>query len=188
MAISSMNKLFLIGMRSDREQILTEIQRLSCAEIISLREEETDAARDVDQLMARVEYSLSFYRRFIQMKKPLLSVPEQITIEKLTEQVDFDQLKRLLARIRSYDEQLSALKNRIGKQESLIDTLSPWAGLDCDPAKLRNTRRVCYFVGTLEADDENRRALDALMDEHEGVLLYRTEDENEDGIFFAAAH
>ncbi|HOA97362.1 MAG TPA: V-type ATP synthase subunit I [Acetivibrio saccincola] len=145
MAIVNMNKLSLIGLKSDKEKILETFMKMGVVEVTDLKEEMSseewgklvsneDNAREISELnskLDKISASIEYLSKFDKRKKGLFSSKRKVSIDDYNTVVkNQDKLWKVIDDISEYDKKLSNLKSEINKNTNLILNLKPWEKLD----------------------------------------------------------
>lgn len=164
MAIVKMKQLRLIGMSSDREELLQQLQHLGCVEI----SEQTEKLGDPDwaALLARpekgtlsvtrdtcalVSSALNTLKKYAPVKTGLFSPRREITEGQLfDEKVRADALAAA-ATLREQDQRISSIYADQSKLKTQKLALLPWIELEV-PLETSSTAEVSMLFGTISAD------------------------------------
>lgn len=179
MSIVKMKRLRLIGMRSEREEMLRLLQHMGCVEIdepsdwrddpdwASLTRPDTAALNQAREAKSGAEAALKTLKKYAPKEKGSLFKPRPV----ITEAALFDNEAYRAAlddagRLNALERQISALYAEQGKLKAQKLALAPWLALDI-PLETASTQDVAVFFGTVAAAVD----LDAL----EGALAAGTD-------------
>ena len=165
MSIASMEKLTVIGLAKDRENLMRELMRLGVVEITAqdakLTDDEWSALVSADgneeeaakweARVADVDQAIEVVKRYSTAKKPF------IRTRKAVRQRDFDKVMEREREIEKEVKQILALANRMtdvknekNKWETAKLALLPWKAYDL-PLSEKGTRSTRILLGTLPA-------------------------------------
>ena len=173
MAIVKMERLRLMGMGADREQILTLLQHLGCVEIGEASVEgEANAPPEQQELLARLrerlshpdpaelnaarerrmegERALEVLKRFAPEKTGLLSPKPTLTEAELFREPEAQAALAAAQEINQADRRLHAIQAEQAKLAAQRAALAPWLNLDL-PLETESTGQVAVQMGTLPA-------------------------------------
>jgi len=163
MSIVKMNRLTLIGLESDKEQILDELMKFGVVDIENvqgkLTEEEWSRLLDRDGSEAsvaeleadilKVRSAIEYLAKYDKRKKGLFSSKTEVSRDKFESIVhDQEKVREVVDRIGKYDEELSALRAEENSSRNLIASLEPWRKLDV-PLDFTGTRSCMAHMGVV---------------------------------------
>ena len=182
MAIMKMKKLRMLAMRSDREQLLRELQRLGCVEIRedaaaeedlrSLASEREDPARLME---ARAEQSrtaagLKLLDKYAYVKSGLFPALPEVKLSRLFDPALPEEARETLDRLEKGDAALAALLAEQGRLRSAILSLELWRGSGI-PLDVGDTEHTRVRLGTIPAAKSPEALEAALREVTEAVQL-----------------
>lgn len=171
MAIVNMNKLSLIGLKSDKERILENLMKMGVVEITDISEkmssdewnqlvsseENTEEISKLNNKLDKISATIDYLSKFDTRKKGLFASKRSISINDYGIVIDNqDKLWSVVDDISEYDKELSSLKSEINKNTNLILNLKPWKELDI-PLDMEGTKNTTILTGVVpEIADTNR--------------------------------
>ena len=191
MSIVKMKRLRLIGMQSERESMLRQLQHLGCVEIdepgdrkddpdwASLTRPDTGALNEARDARSSVENALNALKKYGPKQKGGLLTPRPVITE--GELFDDGAYRTGLAdagQLVALERKISALYAEQNKLRTQKLALAPWLALDI-PLETASTPEVAVSFGTVAAStdlDAMDRALGAVTDLYE---LMRAGADNE---------
>ena len=191
MSIVKMKRLRLIGMQSERESMLRQLQHLGCVEIdepgdrkddpdwASLTRPDTGALNEARDARSSVENALKALKKYGPKQKGGLLTPRPVITE--GELFDDGAYRTGLAdagQLVALERKISALYAEQNKLRTQKLALAPWLALDI-PLENASTAEVAVSFGTVAAStdlDAMDRALGAVTDLYE---LMRAGADNE---------
>ena len=191
MSIVKMKRLRLIGMQSERESMLRQLQHLGCVEIdepgdrkddpdwASLTRPDTGALNEARDARSSVENALKALKKYGPKQKGGLLTPRPVITE--GELFDDGAYRTGLAdagQLVALERKISALYAEQNKLRTQKLALAPWLALDI-PLATASTAEVAVSFGTVAAStdlDAMDRALGAVTDLYE---LMRAGADNE---------
>ena len=175
MSIVRMKRLRLVGMKSERDELLRLLQHMGCVEIDEPADKLSDpewaalTRPDADALSAaredreRVEAALKTLKKYgPKQKGGLLARRPVVTEREFFDSEAYREALDAAGRLVGLERRISALYAEQNKLKTQKLTLAPWLGLDL-PLESASTREVAVQFGTVAASVD----LDAL----EGALL-----------------
>ncbi len=163
MSIVKMKRLRLVGMSSDREELLQQLQHLGCVEIsepteklndpewaaLLTRPEDSRLAEIRDQYML-VSSALNTLKKYAPVKVKLLAPRRTVTRQQF-----FDEEVRAFAlsaakTLRQQEQRIASLYAEQSKLKTQILALAPWLELDV-PLETTSTREVSVIFGSVRA-------------------------------------
>lgn len=184
MAIVKMKKLRLLAVKSDSEAVLKELQRQGCLEVTEqtevsqdeelagiLTREPTYLAKCRTELL-ELQGALKVLDKYAPVKSKLLSARPLIEREEFLGYVGLEQSLEAASRIQRLEERIHSASVEEGRQKNLIESLTPWTGLDIP---LENTgTRLCAAVTATVPSSADLDELDASLAEAvEEAQLFR---------------
>ncbi|MGI6331870.1 MAG: V-type ATP synthase subunit I [Zhaonellaceae bacterium] len=165
MAIVKMNKITLLSLEKDKQQIIDTLMKLGVVEISTLHTEELDEevaklivndgdeqrVAEIEDNMAKIKAAIDYLGKYDTRTKGLFEPKRQIDLEQYQEIVSNEQaIWQVVEQINQLDEQLVTLRAEQNRTENLIGSLAPWKDLDI-PIDTPSTRNVTYLTGTIPA-------------------------------------
>ena len=182
MSIMKMKKLRLLAMRSEREQLLRELQRLGC---VHLREDAADEEElkrfasereDPAQLMefraeqTRTAAALKLLDKYAHVKTGLFPTLPEVKLEKLFSPELPEAAQETLDKLEQGDAALSALFAEQGRLRSSILSLELWRGSGI-PLDVGDTEHAVIRLGTIPAAKSAEALETALREATEAAQL-----------------
>lgn len=186
MAVLQMQKIHICALKSNRKQILEELQRKGTVQVENTGEED-DVFKRMDTASVRVSYekraqsaeaALRVLDQYAPEKKGMLASLEgkkEISVEEYYEKAENQE-----AMIRAVNRIL-ALQRHIGedraaqvKAETTIESLKPWMSLDV-PMNYKGTKSTAAFIGTLPGQWTLEQVLPAIAAEEPELEAYTVE-------------
>lgn len=176
MSIARMEKLSVIGLAKDREGLMEELMRLGVVQITAQDAKLTDdewrpmvsadgneeAAAKWEAQIAKTAQAIETIKKYGKAKKPLIRTRLAVR------QRDFDkvmererEIQKKADYVLSLSNQLTELKNKINKAETLKLSLQPWLPYDL-PLDLTETKSVRVVTGALQAASDPQKFLERL--------------------------
>lgn len=194
MAIVKMNKVSLIGLEAEKDQIIEKLMKLGVVEITNLEhitagqewaelvEKDGDEAEvaNLDADIARVEAAIGYLSLYDTRKKGLFEPKRTISYEQYSRIVgDSDKVWKVVEKIGGYDEQLSALKSEENKLTNLIATLEPWRSLSI-PVDMTSTQSTTILLGVIPAlGDAEKLQQELLREVPESYIQVLNQDKDQ---------
>ena len=172
MAIVKMKKLRLMAIRSEKDQLLRELESFGCVEFSETDtdlEEQGLTRESADVLSLRntqnaIQNAIGLLDRYAPEKKPLLSAkPEVDTAVLLDDSVLRSAMERA-SEINGMEEKIKRLNAEENRENSLIESVRPWLDLDL-PLDTVSTERSVILWGSIPS----RIALDGVAAEVEAA-------------------
>lgn len=199
MAIVAMRHLRLIGLQSEREEILQKLQHLGCLEVIEPALEEDDPL--LQQLHAPVvpvlgkareqftaaEQALQTLGHYAPKQKQGLAPQPEITERQLTDPQEIEQCKNAARRLNEMRQRIQILQAHREKLTAEYHLLQPWSALEM-PLQYGSTEQVLIQLGTLPAAISMQQAQDALRQNGELYELREVSADRERRYCILAAH
>ena len=162
MAIVKMKHLRLVGMRSDREELLRLLQRMGCVEIDEpvldkddpsvdkFTRADSDALAAAREVHSSAEHALEVLKKWAPEKKGLLTARPVLHEEELFDEKDGETARRGAEEISSAERRLITIQNETSKRIAQKEALAPWLDLDM-PLNVQSSKTVTVQLGTLPA-------------------------------------
>lgn len=199
MAIIKMNKLSLIGLKSDKEHILENLMRIGVVEITDIsekmssdewnrlvsNEENSKKISKLDNKLDKISATIDYLSKFDTRKKGLFSSKRTINIDDYSMVIkNQDKLWNIVDNISEYDKKLSSLKSEINKNTNLILNLKPWENLDI-PLDMEGTKNTAVLTGVVpEIADTNRLGEELLKEVPESYFEVINKDREQSYLLF----
>lgn len=187
-----MDKLTVIGLHEQRDDILESLMRLGAVEIIEKETEpadqeddsgaaapaDTDGRQNTVNLLSRLELAIEAAGRLRPVKKKMFSGRRQVDAATLMQVADREkELLAIVARFERNKGRLAELRMQISRLQTLQALYTPWAGLDLDLA-LQGTDHVRIFLGSIDTPVNLKKIEEQLRHEvPESLVQVLSEDE-----------
>ncbi|HHX18036.1 MAG TPA: V-type ATP synthase subunit I, partial [Clostridium sp.] len=163
MAIVNMNKLSLIGLKSDKERILENLMKMGVVEITDLsekmssddwkqlvsNEENSEEISKLNGKLEKISATIDYLSKFDTRKKGLFEAKRAVSINDYSIVINNqNQLWKVIDNVSKYDKKLSNLKSKINKNTNLILNLKPWEKLDI-PLDMKGTKNTAVLTGVV---------------------------------------
>ena len=178
MAVLTMNRITVCGLREDRKAVLEILQRMGCIEVQDFVGEDDFfkknrmpiSASEFDRNIHDAENAISTLMEYTGEKAPgmLSSFHGRSVVE--TEKFDnfkdeFEEVSGIIADILRLSKENSERRAEIVKANQQIEMLVPWESLDVR-MDLSGTEKTCIFIGALPGE----WTLDKIYENLAGVL------------------
>jgi len=165
MAVVDMNKLTLVGLNTDKTDILNQLMALGVVEITAqdldtsdhlsqwshliTHDDRTDSIAYLNNLLEQVRFALNRLAKYNGEKKPLFTGKRTVTVNEFHAVEDEQhRLQNIVADIHRLSEEQQVLQAERNKLSSLIATLEPWETLDI-PIDFKGTKYAKVTLGVL---------------------------------------
>lgn len=174
MAVAQMKRLLVAAHRSEREELLDELQRLGVVEIQELdptdleegpkvaKESPGDELLPLEDKLGEVRYILDFLDRHFPPPRTLIEqfagskVP--IDLEELDRTGDGFDYGEIYRQCRKLDDALTELNNKRGRLQTNMEQVEPWLNLDIPLDAPRETDWVRLLIGSISLRGEAEAA------------------------------
>ena len=163
MAIVKMKRLRMLGMVSDREELLCRLQHMGCVELISpeidpedpllagLTHPEAAGLAAANEEKTGAERALEVLKRYAPAKSGLLTPKPGVSEGDFLSEDSAAQARSAAKEVNDLDRRLAAIHAEESKLEAQKTALEPWAPLDV-PLETGSTGQVTVQLGTLPAN------------------------------------
>ena len=178
MSIVKMKRLRLIGMQSERDGLLRQLQHLGCVEIdeptqlpeepqwVSLARPDAQALAQARQAYATLESALTSLNKYAPEKTGLLQPRPLISEKALFDPEAFQKALDVAEAVNEAERRMGAIRAEQSKLRSQKAQLQPWLELDV-PLDVASTRDVTILLGAVSANTDwgaMQGAVDAATD------------------------
>ncbi len=180
MAIVRMKKLRLMAIRSEKDALLKDLERIGCVEISEPDEALTDEGlerenSDVLSLKNRqsvLQNAITLLDRYAPEKKGLLTAKPEVPIDTLLSDTGLKSAEDKAELINGLEEKIRKLNAEENRENAMIESVQPWLDLDL-PLDMTSTERCVLLRGSVPARIplENVRA--AVTDASEEAELFQ---------------
>jgi len=168
MAISKVKKFHIFAHLSIKEQLLKELQKMNCIEIIHIGEKTAfqnwDNIDDIDfntsSELNKVKFCIDLLSNYRENEekglKSLFPAKEEVDFEKLIElskQFDYESLYQ---QCKEFDNGLNHIKLRENKLFAIQEELKDWEELDLDLSTMEHSKYIRYLLGTISKTNFNK--------------------------------
>lgn len=165
MAIVKMNKITLIGLEKDQEEILEKLMKLGVVEIENVQDKtsldewaglvvkdgEEASVSELEADISKVGSAIEYLSRFNESKKSLFSSKRTISHEKYNNIIrSQSRVWEVVNKIGGFDEKLSALRSEENRLRNQIATLEPWKSMNI-PLNFEATKMTNTVFGVVPA-------------------------------------
>ncbi len=180
MAIVKMKKLRLMVIRSEKDHLLRDLERLGCVEFSELDEDLAEAGlvqENADALTLRntqnaILNAIALLDRYAPEKKPLLSAKPQVETDVLLDDSILAEALAKASEINGLEEKIKRLTAEENRQNSLIESVLPWTDLDI-PLDTVSTERSAILWGSIPARIELQTVSSAIEEASDEAELFR---------------
>lgn len=181
MAIVKMKKLRLMAVRSDKDQLLRELESFGCVEFSELNDEqltEDGLIRESSDLLTlrntqnTILNAIGLLDRYAPEKKPLLSAKPQVETEVLMDDSILEEAIEKAAKINGLEEKIKRLTAEENRQNSMIESVRPWLDLDI-PLDTNSTERSAILWGSIPARVDLQSVISELENTSDEAELFR---------------
>ncbi|NLM28265.1 MAG: V-type ATP synthase subunit I [Clostridiaceae bacterium] len=156
-----MNKITLLGVEEQREQLINSLMEFGAVEIGSVSDQDygkiashpevrEDLSR-IDNKLLDVQATLNILDRYCPEKKPLFSTKRPVDIAEVREiNSEKERIFSDVYKIREYEHALIELKAEENRVNNLYRSLLPWKDLTL-PVDFPGTKRTGFTAGTIPA-------------------------------------
>jgi len=162
MAIVDMNKISIIGLQKNKEEMITSLMKMGVVEVsdfipddqwselVTKDETESDVATLEADLM-RIKSSIEYLSKYNSQKRGLFAPKKEISTQEYNEIIqNREHIWNIVDQIAHYDEQLMQLLSEENRLNNLIATFEPWKPLTV-PFDVENTKNTTVLLGVLPA-------------------------------------
>ena len=183
MAILKMKRLRLMVVRSRKEELLRELQRLGCVELSEIGQElqETEAQglvrRESGSVMAlkgrqnTLDHAVALLDKYAPAKSKLLSPKPEFAEEELLSDAGVEDALKLAEAIAAADERVRRIGAEESRLQNLIESLTPWKDLDL-PLETEGTERASVLTGSISSRIPLPEVTNALAEAAEEAELF----------------
>ena len=170
MAIVKMKKLQLMVIRTQKEDLLRDLQLLGCVSVIEPETNELQLKRDAGGVTeARAAYAkltgaLSLLDKYAPVKKKLLQARPEVTEKTFLDDHVLAETLKAAEEMETLESEARRFTSEEAKLRSTVESLTPWATLDL-PLDCAETARAAVTLGTLPATIDFNEVQRALADE-----------------------
>ena len=159
MAILSMEKVTLIAHADSKQRLLKKLQHVGAVEVVTSGTEGLDLAPAPESL-ARLEARLSEVREALEIIRPyddskqsFLTPKPAMSLAELSDMPSrFADADALIGKIKSFADDMNALKARRQRLKNRIAALTPYAHFDAPLETIGTGRYTTSLLGTIPAD------------------------------------
>lgn len=200
MAIVKMKKATMIALQSEKNEILSSLQKFGYLQIVNLEEQmeqgfedlqpdsDNEAVGRLEAKLSQVKYSLDFLGKFNKEKKPLFAQKIQVDESKHKEYLENEEkLNEIYEDCRSIDSKFTEIKSSETKLNNIISQLNPWLSLNEnleDIGATKNTNTILGFI----AGKYEEELIAAVNAEDLHAYLVKVGAEKENSFFMVTYH
>ena len=159
--IVKMNKITLLGIEEQREQLINSLMEFGAVEISNVSNQDyamiashPEVREDLTQIenkLLEVQASLDILDRFCPEKKPLFSSKRMVDIAEVKKIIDDNEnIFSDVYKLKEYERELIELKAEENRVYNLYRSFLPWKGLII-PIDFSGTKRTGFTAGTIPA-------------------------------------
>lgn len=198
MAIVDMKKMHLLGLKREKGQILSALQKTGIVEVIDIVEdahesgdevqdsqvhhELTKELLDLEAKLNNLKFGIDFLKPYVKPTNPLINGKPSIKKDELSEILsNEEQVLETLKVVFDLDKKVSQLKTEESKLQNQMEMLSPWRSLDIPLEQLGPTSKTVFTAAVMPR--KARAELGEKLDE-EGLLAeIKTLGESQDDVY-----
>ena len=179
-----MEKLAVIGLKSEKDKLLHELMDIGMVEITdqgSLLEDEKWSAiaeRDGDEekiagleaSVGRVEQALELVQKYSSAKEPMIFTRKAMKKSDFSKVIkDPDEIEAKVNDLNALGEKVHSLNDKLNRNNSDIAALTPWKDYDL-PLDLTGTDRVRFDLGMVPAASDVAKLKESCADGTDGAV------------------
>ena len=163
MAITQMAKVIIVSHRSQASQLLEALQKNSICQILNAKEAivgkdwpelitEAKHPRDIEQLLNRLQKSITFLKNYAETPKGLVSVlaPRTVIDQQAYNNVVSDvQILRIVDQCEQIETSIEKLGTEIENLSGILQTLQPWSALQTPVEEICLLQKTKALTGLL---------------------------------------
>ena len=163
MAVAQMTKVMIVTHRTQASQLLESLQREGICQILNAEEAmvskdwpELAAAaerpRDIEQLLSRLEKSITFLKGYAKAEKGLASVlaPRTVIDEQSYERVVSDEeILKIIDQCSECETTIERLKTEVESLYGTLEQLHPWKALQTPIEEIGELQQTTSFAGLI---------------------------------------
>jgi len=168
MSIARMKKLSVIGLVSDRDELMEKLMAMGVVEIrdqeakldddqwkeMVTRDEDDNTVSAYDSRIAKVNQALDTIAKYGLGKKPLLHTKKLISLKDFRKALEEEsRIEDKIALINSLSARHAEISNAINKAETLKLSIEPWRELEL-PLEEQGTKTTDLILGILPVDTD----------------------------------
>jgi V/A-type H+-transporting ATPase subunit I len=163
MAIAQMAKVIIVSHRSQASQLLEALQKNGICQILNAQEaivskdypelaSEAKHPKDIEQLLNRLQKSISFLKNYAETPKGLASVlaPRTVIDQQAYNQVISDrQVIKIIDQCEQIETSIEKLKTEIENLSGILEMLKPWSALQTPVEEIGLLQKTKALTGLL---------------------------------------
>lgn len=168
MSIARMKKLSVIGLVSDREELMEKLMALGVVQIkdqeakleddqwkeMVTRDEDEDTVSAYDSRITKVNQALETIAKYGVGKKSLLHTKKIISLKDFRKALEEEErIEEKIALVNTLSARHAEISNSINKTETLKLSIEPWRGLDL-PLEEQGTKTTDLILGVVPVDTD----------------------------------
>ena len=190
MAVVKMNRISVLGLQSERSQLLETLMKMGVVQVIddgAEKDENPDVTKPqtgaelvgIDNILGDINASLEAIKRYTVSKKPLFFSRKVIGEDEFRSVLSSkDGILDTVHSINAYEGEIVRLKGEENRQRSILTSLDVWLDLDFS-LDINDTRSTVVYIGTLPASVDFEDLEKTLEQEIKEVSLLRTGSDRE---------
>lgn len=167
MAIVKMQKLNIFGLNSDKEKILSHLQKLGAIEINDIHpdlikkilgeDSYFEGKEDLDFDIAEIKFAIDFLTKYYTGKKPGL-LESFIGDQEAVTKNEFENAKKLdypsiINEVTELDKTITSCDSKIEKIKTELKELENWKNIDFRIEDITNLENYSFMVGTISKNE-----------------------------------
>ena len=175
-----MKRLRLLAVRSRKDALLRELQRLGCVEVSESGEElreseglrpESSGLMAVKTRQASLDHALELLGQYAPVKTKLLSAKPELKGEIFLEDDGVEEALDTAQRVLEKHEQLRRVAAEESRLRGVIESLQPWLALDV-PLEFHGTERTELLLGSIPGKQSILAAMETLAEAADEAELF----------------
>lgn len=166
MAIVKMQKISIISLNSEKNQIFDVLQKNNIIQIIEKNKKDTlnevlknindlSENEDLEKTIDEIKYAIDFCDKYYIGKKPsmLQSFISDKTNVDFKEYLNFKNInfQKIIKQIKQIDENLVLAENKLSKNNSLLNQLKDYSWINIKIDKIKSLNNFSYTIGKIQA-------------------------------------
>lgn len=196
--IVNMNRITLLGMDYQREELTKTLMELGIVEISELIADDykeiienpnvqAELSR-IDTELSYIDSSLNFINKYSPVKKPLFKSRREVKVSEFNSVIkNSDTVWSSVKEILQKEEYLISLKSEENRLSNLYMSLLPWKELIA-PLEFTGTQKTVFQYGTIPSIVEWDLVQSELKEKVQNVYIERISSDKDQQYFFLIAH
>ena len=161
MAITKMKHISLLGLKDDKEILMTAMQRIGCVQVTDApseldhhKPEESSDTQHLEKQLTRIAWAIDRMKKYDTAGKGMFGSVPTVTQTKVDQMLlDMDTTLETVSELESIAQRLGEMKGIEARLQAQLQQAEPWLSFDITPTRMKASKYAKVFLGTISTQN-----------------------------------